>query len=94
MAIFALLTIFAFRTDDVWLNLHQFLYVLGRHEIQHRDRTRAAQANAPKDEAEGFARLSPEEQHSTRRCTNGQPRSRRLPLSSRVCRTKSRRRTS
>jgi hypothetical protein len=61
-----LLTIFVFHTNDVWLNLHQFLYVLGRHEIQHPDRTRAAQVNAPKDEAKGFALLSPEEQRAWR----------------------------
>jgi hypothetical protein len=58
----ALLTIFAFHTDDVWLNLHQFLYVLGRHEALMPDRTRRAQVNAPDDADKGLATLTPEEQ--------------------------------
>ena len=67
MATLALLTIFVFHTNDVWLNLHQFLYVLGRHEAQMPDRTRRAQVNAPNDEAVGLATLSPAEQREWRK---------------------------
>ena len=67
MATLVLLSIFALHTDDVWLNLHQFLYVLGRHEVQHPDRMRRAQVNAPNDEAAGLAALTPAEQREWRK---------------------------
>ena len=57
-----LLAILVFHTNDAWLNLHQFLYVLGRHEARIPDRMRRAQVNAPKDEANGLTALAPEEQ--------------------------------
>src|SRR5689334_12667675 len=38
---------FRFSTDDFWLNLHSFLYVLGRNESKTPDRTRRAVVNAP-----------------------------------------------
>jgi hypothetical protein len=60
----ALLTIFVFHTDEVWQNLHQFLYVLGRHEAQMPDRTRRAQVNAPTESEAGLATLSPDEKRA------------------------------
>lgn len=41
-----------------WLNLHHFLYVLGRAEAQAPDSTRRAVAGAPDDEAQGLARAT------------------------------------
>src|SRR5437764_3198000 len=55
-------TIFIFHTDEFWLNLHHFLYVLGRAENKTRDSSRDAVVNAPKDQAEGVAKLNPAEQ--------------------------------
>ena len=55
-------TIFIFHTDEFWLNLHHFLYVLGRAENKTRDSSRDAVVNAPKDQAEGLAKLRPAEQ--------------------------------
>ena len=54
--------IFVFHTDDFWLNLHHFLYVLGRHENESPDRTRRATVDAPADATRGLATLTPEEQ--------------------------------
>jgi hypothetical protein len=39
--------IFRFEADEFWLNLHHFLYVLGRAEAHTRDASRAAVAGAP-----------------------------------------------
>src|SRR6187431_2825815 len=50
--------IFRFHTDELWLNLHHFLYVLGRAEAKTSDATREAVADAPNDAARGLARLS------------------------------------
>jgi hypothetical protein len=58
--------IFVFHTDEVWLNLHQFLYVLGRHEAQMPDRTRRATAGAPADAEHALSQLGGEEQRSWR----------------------------
>jgi len=55
-----------FHTQDFWLNLHQFLYVLGRHEAGMPDRTRRATAGAPMDAANGLGSLSNEEQRGWR----------------------------
>jgi hypothetical protein len=44
-----------------WLNLHQFLYVLGRVEAKMADINRSAVAGAPGDEAQGLARLNEDE---------------------------------
>lgn len=38
---------FKFSTGDFWLNLHSFLYVLGRNEMKAPDRGRRAVVNAP-----------------------------------------------
>ena len=54
--------IFVFRTDEFWLNLHHFLYVLGRAENKERDTARAAVAGAPGDQERGFKKLSVKEQ--------------------------------
>lgn len=49
--------IFRFETDGFWLNLHHFLYVLGRVEAKMPDVRREAVAGAPADEAEGLETL-------------------------------------
>ena len=51
-----------FHADEMWLNLHQFLYVLGRHEAGMGDRTRRAVVDAPADADKGLAGLSADEQ--------------------------------
>ena len=53
--------IFRFETDGFWLNLHHFLYVLGRAEAKIADAKREAVAGAPADEAAGMATLSEDE---------------------------------
>lgn len=50
--------IFRFETDGFWLNLHHFLYVLGRVEAKMPDIKREAVVNAPADEAAGLASLT------------------------------------
>jgi hypothetical protein len=54
--------IFVFRADEFWLNLHHFLYVLGRAQNHTRDSSRAAVAGAPADEEKGMARLKESDQ--------------------------------
>jgi hypothetical protein len=54
--------IFVFHTDEFWLNLHHFLYVLGRAENKERDTSREAVAGAPGDQQRGLEKLSPKEQ--------------------------------
>ena len=58
--------IFRFETDGFWLNLHHFLYVLGRVEAKMPDIKREAVAGAPADEAEGLKALSDAEQKAWR----------------------------
>ncbi len=53
--------IFLFHTDDFWLSLHHFLYVLGRDANGAPDRVRDAVAGAPADSARGLAALTPDE---------------------------------
>jgi hypothetical protein len=50
--------IFRFETDGFWLNLHHFLYVLGRVDAKMPDIKREAVAGAPADAAEGLKTLS------------------------------------
>jgi hypothetical protein len=50
--------IFQFQTDEFWLNLHHFLYVLGRAEAKLADATRDAVRDAPGDAERGRATLS------------------------------------
>ena len=54
-------SLFRFETDDFWLNLHHFLYVLGRAEAKTPDSNRAAVASAPSDAAAGLQELTPGE---------------------------------
>ena len=51
-------TYFAFTTNDVWLNLHHYLYVLGRAHSGAPDRLRSAVASAPDDERVGLTQLT------------------------------------
>jgi len=53
--------IFTFHTDEFWLNLHQFLYVLGRAEAKAFDANREAVVHAPEDAERGLERASEEE---------------------------------
>jgi hypothetical protein len=54
--------IFVFHTNEFWLNLHHFLYVLGRAENKETDTARAAVAGAPADQERGLKKLSVKEQ--------------------------------
>jgi hypothetical protein len=58
--------IFRFEADEFWLNLHHFLYVLGRAEAKTADASREAVAGAPADEARGLEALTPEERRTWR----------------------------
>jgi hypothetical protein len=58
--------IFRFDTDGFWLNLHHFLYVLGRVEGKMPDIGREAVAGAPADQAEGMKTLSEADQQAWR----------------------------
>src|SRR5262249_40762849 len=55
-------TIVKFFTDDFWLNLHHFLYVLGRAEAKFPDSQLDGVNEAPPDQERGLASLSVEEQ--------------------------------
>lgn len=50
--------IFRFNPDGFWLNLHHFLYVLGRAEVKTPDMTRRAVVAAPADQAAGLTHLT------------------------------------
>jgi hypothetical protein len=54
-------TIFVFHTDEFWLNLHHFLYVLGRAQNKTSDSARGAVVGAPADQEKGFAALTSKE---------------------------------
>jgi hypothetical protein len=58
--------IVTFFADDFWLNLHHFLYVLGRAEARAPDSQREAVAGAPADQDQGLATLPGDEQRSWR----------------------------
>jgi hypothetical protein len=58
--------IFVFHTDEFWLNLHHFLYVLGRAENKDRDTVREAVAGAPADQESGLQKLTAAEQKTWR----------------------------
>lgn len=53
--------VFRFETDELWLNLHHFLYVLGRAEAKTKDATREAVVHAPEEATRGLATLTEEE---------------------------------
>ena len=57
---------FRFTADAFWLNLHQFLYVLGRARANAPDATRRAVAGAPADEERGLAAFPADEQAAWR----------------------------
>ena len=50
--------IFRMETAEFWVNLHHFLYVLGRAEAGEADAARQAVAGAPEDARRGLERLS------------------------------------
>ena len=50
--------------DPFWLNLHHYLYVLGRAQADLPDSRRRAVAGAPADQAEGLKALDPGEQRA------------------------------
>src|SRR5262245_29969014 len=52
---------FRFETEEMWLNLHHFLYVLGRAAAQTPDATRRAVADAPNDAERGMSKLNDDE---------------------------------
>src|SRR5215213_7438774 len=50
--------IFRFEADGFWLNLHHFLYVLGRAHNHAADSQRSAVVNAPVDQENGLMGVS------------------------------------
>jgi len=56
--------LFRISTDNVWLNLHHYLYVLGRAEAKMPDATRRAVADAPANQAKGLESLTPAERET------------------------------
>jgi hypothetical protein len=52
---------FRLETDDFWLNLHHFLYVLGRAQLKTPDSSREAVANAPVEAERDLKTLNAEE---------------------------------
>jgi hypothetical protein len=59
-------TIFRIETDEFWLNLHHFLYVVGRAQAKSGDATREAVADAPAEAERGLRTLTAEEQSTWR----------------------------
>lgn len=59
-------SVFAFHPDEFWLNLHHFLYVLGRAEAKLPDASRNAVAAAPADSDRGLNTLTPDERQAWR----------------------------
>lgn len=58
--------LFRFETDELWLNLHHFLYVLGRAEAKTADSSRDAVRHAPEDAERGLAGLNDAEKSAWR----------------------------
>jgi hypothetical protein len=56
--------IFRITTDEFWLNLHHFLYVLGRAEAKTSDSTRDAVAGAPREAERGLKDLTADERRA------------------------------
>jgi hypothetical protein len=56
--------LFEFTTNDFWLNLHHYLYVLGRAHSGALDAKQPAVASAPDDEQRGLASLTDEERRT------------------------------
>lgn len=61
---------FRFTTNAFWLNLHQFLYVLGRAHSKAPDATRSAVATAGPDEERGLKDMNSEEAATWRRAVD------------------------
>jgi hypothetical protein len=57
-------TLFTFDTDEFWLNLHHFLYVLGRAEARLPDATNPAVAGAQPDAERGVRSLMQDERQA------------------------------
>ena len=55
--------IFIFHTDEFWLNLHHYLYVLGRAQNKTSDASREAVIGAPADQEKGLAALTASERN-------------------------------
>ena len=55
--------IFVFHTDEFWLNLHHFLYVLGRAQNKTADASREGVVGAPGDQEKGLAALTASERN-------------------------------
>src|SRR5262245_50876807 len=53
--------IFRLESNEFWLNLHSYLYVLGRARAHTPDSLREAVAGAPADETRGLEALTPAE---------------------------------
>jgi hypothetical protein len=64
-------SIFRFESDEFWLNLHHFLYVLGRAEAKSRDSIRDAVAGVQADEQGRLGVLSSDEKTAWRDCVHG-----------------------
>src|ERR1044072_5984914 len=62
--------IFVFHTDEFWLSLHHFLYVLGRAQNKERDSSREAVVDAPSDEQRGLSRLNTSEREIWRKAVS------------------------
>jgi hypothetical protein len=53
--------IFAIKTNEFWLNLHSFLYVLGQSQGRPSASLREAVRDAPSDAEQGLHKLTPGE---------------------------------
>jgi hypothetical protein len=56
--------LFTFKTDEFWLNLHHFLYVLGRAEAQMSDASQPTVAGAPSEVERVVRSLTADEQRT------------------------------
>jgi len=63
-AAYAQAPIFKFESDEFWLNLHKFLYVLGRAQNKASDASREAVAGAPADADRGLRSLTESERET------------------------------
>ena len=54
-------TIFVFHADELWLNLHHFLYVLGQAQGRDPSTLREAVRDAPAESERGLAALTADE---------------------------------
>jgi len=62
--------IFRIETDEFWLNLHHFLYVLGRAQAKTGDAKREAVADAPSESDRGLEKLTAGEQNAWKDAVN------------------------